>query len=99
MLLIDVKSAFDHISRICLLQTMKRINTDGDLIRWTESFMSDRSRSLVNDSHLCEKRAVELEVAQRSLVSPVHLTIYLSGVFREVEQEVGGCMTTLFVDD
>lgn len=34
MLLIDVKGAFDHVSRGCLLQTMERIDANIDRILW-----------------------------------------------------------------
>lgn len=33
ILLMNVKGEFDHISRNCLVQTMERIDADGDLMR------------------------------------------------------------------
>lgn len=51
MLLIDMKGAFDYVSLGCLLYTMVGINAYGDLLHWTESFMSDRKVGLVIDGH------------------------------------------------
>lgn len=54
ILLIDVKDAFDYVSRNFLLPTMEGMSADGDLMQWTESFMSDRREGLVIDKHQCE---------------------------------------------
>lgn len=49
MLLMDVKGAFGHVSKPRILARMKKINIDGDLIRWTSSFLEDRQITLVID--------------------------------------------------
>lgn len=49
MLLIDVKGAFDNVSRNCLLRTMNTMDSDGHLIQWNEFFISGKSVSLVID--------------------------------------------------
>lgn len=51
MLLMDVKSTFDHVSRNGLLQKMETVGANGDLVRWTESFLLERNVSLVVDGH------------------------------------------------
>lgn len=51
LLLMNVMSAFDHVSLNRLLQTMEGLVVDGDLIRWTESFMSEKGVGLVIDEH------------------------------------------------
>lgn len=99
MLQIDIKGAFDHVSRSCLLQTMENMDADDELMRWTESFMLDRIVSLVIHRHLCEEIAVETRVSQGSPVSLVLIAIYLCGVFREVEKEVEVYIAMPFADD
>lgn len=42
MLLMDVKDAFDHVSRNSLLHNKEGMEGDEDLMRWTESFMSNK---------------------------------------------------------
>lgn len=51
MLLRDVKGAVDHACRNCLLPTLEGMEADGNLIRWTELFMSDRRVGLFIDGH------------------------------------------------
>lgn len=51
MSLMDVKVAFNYVSRSCLLLTIETMAIESDLMRWTESFMSDRSMRLLNDEH------------------------------------------------
>lgn len=86
--LIDIKGAFDYMSRNCLLRTIDDIGTNGNLMRWTESIMSNRSVGLVINDHHCAKAGVETGVPQKSSVSLILFTIYLSGFLREVEKEV-----------
>lgn len=64
MLLIEVKGAFNHVSRNCLPQTMEKIDAGSDLIRWTESFKSNRNMNLVIDGPLCKQMAVDGGVPQ-----------------------------------
>lgn len=98
MLRMDVKGAFDNLSRNCLLQTVEKIDADGDLMRWTESFMSDRNVSLVIGGQLCDETAIKTGVPQGSLLSPIMLAIYLSRDSGEVEQVVERSMATSFTD-
>lgn len=60
--------------------------------------MSERKVSLVVESHQCEAVEVEMEVPQGSPVLPILFAVYLSGIFKEVAEEVQGCMTTSFAD-
>lgn len=55
--------------------------------------------NLVVYGHQYEAVEVETRVPQRSPVSPILFTTYLSSIFKEVEEDVIGCMTTLFADD
>lgn len=99
MLLIDIKEEFDHISSNILLRTMKSKGADGDLMRWTVSFMSDRSVSLGIDSHQCTAAGIETGVPQGLLVSPILFAIYQGDVFRELKKEVKGWMTMSFSEN
>ena len=41
-LFIDIKGAFDHVSKEYLLTQMVELGIDGDLRTWTGSFLTDR---------------------------------------------------------
>lgn len=55
--------------------------------------------SLVIDGHLLEETTVDTGVSQGSLVSLILFALYLCLVFKEVEQEFEGYLTTLFADN
>lgn len=63
MLLMDVKEAFDNVSRNCLMQKMEASGAGGDLVRWTGSFMLKRRVSLVVEAYQCDAVEVETGVA------------------------------------
>lgn len=60
MLLIDVKGASDHVSRNELIRKMGKMGADGDLVRWTGSFLLKGMRSLVVEGH--QYQTVEVEI-------------------------------------
>ena len=41
-LLMDVKGAFNYVSRVKLAQQMRQLEIDDDLISWTQSFLTNR---------------------------------------------------------
>lgn len=88
MLLIDIKGAFDHVSCHCLLHTIEGIKADGDWMQWTQLYILNRRVALVVNGHHCEETAMDLGFQQGSPVSLILLTIHLSGIFKEVENEV-----------
>ena len=99
LLLMDVKGAFDHVSKKRLQRRMQEIGIDSNLISWVGSFLSDRKLQLVIDGHCEAERQVCTGVPQGSPVSPILFTIYLRGVFQKVENEVDTCQSTSFADD
>lgn len=94
ILLIDVKGAFDHVSKNGLMRKMDKLGADEDLIRRIGSFKSERKVSLVVDGHQSQAVEVDTRVPQGSPVSPTLFAVYLRGIFKQVEEEVEGCMTT-----
>jgi hypothetical protein len=55
---------------------MKVRQLDGDLIRWTESFLSERTVEMIIKGNALERHPVEAGVPQGSSVSPILLVIY-----------------------
>ena len=70
-LFMDVKGAFDHVSKPQLKGRMVELGIDGDLVRWTKSFLTNRELQLVIDGHNNYERRVETGIPQRSPVSPI----------------------------
>lgn len=73
MLLMDIKGTLHHVSRNCLLCTMESMGTDGDLMKYTELFLCNRSVSLVIDGHQWAEVGVENRSTARitSVAHPV----------------------------
>ena len=98
-LFMDVKGAFDYVSRTRLIERMMKLGIDGDWIRWTQSFLTDRTVQLVIDGHDNKERDIETGIPQGSPVSPILFLIYISGVFDEVTEANPAITSLSFVDD
>ena len=92
----DVKGAFDHVSKTKLVERMMEL---GDLIRWTLSFLTDRKIQLVIDGHTNRERDIETGIPQGSPVSPILFLVYISGVFEKVSVSYPAITSLSFVDD
>jgi hypothetical protein len=88
VLLMDIKAAFPSVAKRRLVNLMKVRQMDGDLIRWTESFLSERMVEMVIKGNAMERHPVAAGVAQGSPVSPILFPIYTSGQIKWVEDYV-----------
>ena len=98
-LFMDVKGAFDHVSKGQLIARMVELGIDGDLVLWTRSFLTDRKFQLVIDGHENREREIETGIPQGSPVSPILFLIYISGVFEEVTKTCPLVTSLSFIDD
>jgi len=86
VLLMDIKAAFPSVAKGRLVNLMKVRQMDGDLIRWTESFLSERTVEMVIQGNAIERHPVEAGVPQVSSVSLMFFAIYPSGLIKWVEE-------------
>ena len=94
-----MKGAFDHVAKNQLMSRMLELEIDEDLIRWTESFLTDRKLQLVIDGHTNQEEKIETGIPQGSPVSPILFLIYISGVFDHVQEELPEVLSLSFMDD
>jgi len=99
VLMMDVKSAFNNVSKPVLNRRLLELGIEPDLVRWTDSFMSDRKVRLVLEGREGEEHEVETGVSQGSPVAPILFTAYLSGIFDQVEAACPGVQGLSFVDN
>ena len=70
-LLLDVKGAFDHVSKDQLLHNLHKLNLSIALISWVTDFMTKRQISLVFDGNQQEMTDIECEIPQGSSISSI----------------------------
>jgi len=86
----DIKAAFPSVARGRLIHAVKAKKIDGDLIRWTKSFLSERTVEMVIEGNVLQSHPVEAGVPQGSPVSPILFAIHTAGLIRWVEERVQG---------
>jgi retron-type reverse transcriptase len=69
----------------------------GDIIRWINSFFTDRKVQLVIDGYTCSSKKVEAGLPQGSPISPILFAIYINGFFDHIEEKIS--ITTLSFTD
>jgi hypothetical protein len=98
VLLMDLKAIFPSVARGRLIHAMEAKKIDGDLIRWTESFLSERMVEMVIEGNVLQSHPVEAVVPQGSPVSRILFAIHTAGLIMWVEERVQAEGLS-FVDD
>ena len=79
---LDVKGAFDHVSRNRLLQILINLQIPQSFIRWTESFLMLRSTKLTFDNQIeSDFTSINTGIPQGSPISPILFLIYIRELF------------------
>jgi len=99
VLLRDIKAAFPSVARGRLVHAMKAKQIDGDLIRWTERFLSDRTVEMGIEGNVLQSHPVEAGVPQSSPVSPILFAIHTTGLIKWVKEIVHGVEGLSLVED
>ena len=98
-LLLDVRGAFDRVDKRQLLKRMTQIGIEGNMIRWVDSFLSDRRAMLVIDGRTGQTHAIQAGLPQGSPVSPVLFILSVSALFQWLEDRHATLQAISFVDD
>ncbi len=99
MLSLDAAGAFDRVSHVRLLHTLKMKRTPSYIIEWTRSFLEDRETSLIFDGQTSDMREVNAGIPQGSPISPI-LFLFFNASLIEKCEALGIKIGVLgFVDD
>jgi hypothetical protein len=98
-LLLDVKGALDRVDKTHLLKRMILVGIAGNIVRWVDSFLSNRRAMLVIDGRTGETRAIQAGLPQGSPVSPVLFILSVSALFQWLEDRHPTLQAISFVDD
>ncbi len=71
MLSLDIMKAFDQVSHIRLLHTLKMKKTLSYIIEWTCSFLEDRETLLIFNEQMSNIQKINVSISQRFLISSI----------------------------
>jgi hypothetical protein len=98
-LLLDVKGAFDRVNKQKLIRRMIQVGIAGNVVRWVDSFLSDRRAMLVIDGRTGETRSIQAGLPQGSPISPILFILSVSEMFQWLEDRHPRLQAISFVDD
>ena len=97
-LLLDVKGAFDNISKKRLLHNLRTKQIDTRIVTWIESFLTGRFTILRTNEYTTEKISISTGIPQGSPLLPILFLFYNSPLLEELEKEKD-ITAAGFVDD
>jgi ribonuclease HI len=99
VLMLDVKGAFDNVSRARLLKTMRELGLPDQYLSWTEDFMTDRRAALAFDGEKESIKPVETGIPQGSPISPILFLIYIRPLFDRIQSKFPAVGMPSYIDD
>ena len=97
-LFLDIKGAFPNVIRQQLVKRLIELKIPGDIIRWVNSFFTDRKVQLIIDGYTCFLKEIKAGLPQGSPISLILFAIYISGFFNYIKEKIP-VFTLFFADD
>ena len=76
----DLKNAFDTINHEHILYKLANAGINGNMLRWIESFLKDRTYQVIVGNSKSERKLVKRGVPQGSCLSPTFFNIIMSDI-------------------
>jgi len=93
-LFLDIKGAFDYVSKPRLLRILAKLNLPSNLRTWVSSFLSDRRIQLAFDGRIQPSQvSIDIRIPQGSPISPILFLLYVRDIVAEVEFQLS------YIDD
>ena len=90
----DFQKAFDKVNHIILIKKLLQIGIHGDLLRWLESYLSNRTQLVIINGYQSSPSYVSSGVPQGSNLGPLLFLIFINDL-----SSVLHCNFVLFADD
>ena len=94
MVFLDAAKAFDKVWHAGLLFKLKQLGIEGSILNWIESYLSDRSQSVVINGSRSEILPLQAGVPQGSVLGPLLFLVYVNDINRDITSNI-----SLFADD
>ena len=91
---LDITKAFDRVWHRGLLHKLYSIGISGHLLKWFESYLSDRQQRVVINGKTSSYMKIPAGVPQGSILGPLLFLIYINDIVTELN-----CSIRLFADD
>ncbi len=92
---IDLHKAFDTIDVNIHFSKLSMLGISGVELRWFQSYLTDRSQSVMFDGPMTDPLHINISVPQGSILGPLLFLLYLNGL-PTVAQD---CSVNMYADD
>jgi hypothetical protein len=99
VLFMDVKGAFDHVSKAQLLQVLGPMKLHFPLVQWVRNFLSERSLGLAFDGEREPMQAIDTGIPQGSPISPILFLLYVRHLFDMLIEKHPRVRVPSYIDD
>lgn len=87
ILALDIAQAFPSVPTKGLARQLRKQGVEEQLVRWVESFMTERKAKIRFDGEEGRWREVPNGMPQESPVSPVLFNLYISSLLRRMQEK------------
>ena len=90
----DISKAFDKVWHKGILHKLKSYGIHGNLLKWFESYLNNRTQRVVINGQTSSSRTVSAGVPQGSVLGPLLFMIYINDIVENIDSNI-----RLFADD
>ena len=92
---LDYVKAFDKVDHALLVEKLQRYGVHPKVVKWIESFLSDRTQQVVIDGHLSLAAIIISGVPQGTVLGPILFLIFINDISHCIKDSTIRC----FADD
>jgi len=92
---LDLQKAFDTVNHSILLQKMANYGVRGTVLKWFESYLSNRKQYTVLPDYESDLHSITCGVPQGSVLGPLLFLIYVN----DIQNAISNAKIKLFADD
>jgi hypothetical protein len=94
VIFLDISKAFDKVYHAGLLFKLKQLGIEGNLLKWLESYLSNRKQRVVINGTSSEWQETNAGVPQGSILGPLLFLVFINDIVINVQS-----LINLFADD